>query len=255
MKKRTCTLWLTGLVALSLVPSCADFGSSQLEADDPELLGLAPEGDDGKADSISSTSTYYRARKDMRRCAYPACGGYFVKRVNQRTTRCVDGVYRNECYVSDILYSRLGLSDSALSAFADLVASGKAVVRGTYRVWYRDGRAFAKLGVTEGWRPATDRAPTGTFYRVRDNGVRCITFPCFSIHEAKLNSTISTNLSGVDLGSAGAPEDLTQKGYDQIFGTTSGLVIAGVNRTVPRAGPAGDGRELVASQFYFKVVP
>src|SRR5262245_38578394 len=30
-------------------------------------------------------------RRDMRRCMFPICGGYYVKRVNQETTRCVDG--------------------------------------------------------------------------------------------------------------------------------------------------------------------
>jgi hypothetical protein len=255
MTKRIWKLLFAGLLTLSLIPACGDLSGPELEADDPELQGLAPEGEDGKADSSYSTSTYYLVRRDLRRCVYPYCGGYWVHRVNQPTTRCVDGVYAAECYVSDILYTRLGLSARALPPFAEKVASGKAVVRGTFSTWYLSGHAFAKLQATEGWQAATDKVPTGTFYRAWDNGVRCITYPCFTIHEAKLNSTISTNLSGVNLENAGAPQDVTQKGYDQLFGRPQGLIIAGVNRTVPRAGPAGDGRALVASQFYFKVAP
>src|SRR5678815_3615 len=59
-------------------------------------------GDSPPADSLASTSTYYSIRADMRKCASPMCGGYFVRRVNQPLTRCANGKSQKECYVASI---------------------------------------------------------------------------------------------------------------------------------------------------------
>ncbi|WP_338115453.1 DUF6748 domain-containing protein [Nostoc sphaeroides] len=48
---------------------------------------------------------YYTVRRDFRRCASPICGGFFIKQNNLKATPCVDGVFRNECYVSSINWS------------------------------------------------------------------------------------------------------------------------------------------------------
>ncbi|HMJ26230.1 MAG TPA: DUF6748 domain-containing protein, partial [Pyrinomonadaceae bacterium] len=53
-------------------------------ANDQDSLEANP----AEPDSLSSTSTFYTVREDMRRCASPMCGGYFVKRVNLPLTRC-----------------------------------------------------------------------------------------------------------------------------------------------------------------------
>jgi hypothetical protein len=45
---------------------------------------------------------YYTVRRDFRKCVSPICGGYFIKQVNLKATPCVDGVFREECYVSAI---------------------------------------------------------------------------------------------------------------------------------------------------------
>ena len=49
--------------------------------------------------------------------------------------------------------------------------------------------------------------PAGTFYLVRDRGVRCIAFPCPTHQEAKLNSSFSRNIAGVNLEAAGLGEN------------------------------------------------
>src|ERR687895_188210 len=53
-------------------------------------------------DSLASTSSFYSFRRDLRRCAAPRCGGYFVKLVNQSRTRCADNRFQRECYVASI---------------------------------------------------------------------------------------------------------------------------------------------------------
>ena len=70
---------------------------------------------EARADSLSATSTYHQIHRDLRRCVFPLCGGYFVRRVNHRLTRCANGVYRAACYVAEADWSPLGLSDDELS--------------------------------------------------------------------------------------------------------------------------------------------
>src|ERR687898_992732 len=43
--------------------------------------------------------SYYTLRADLRRCASPMCGGFFVKLVNHGRTRCADGRNLTKCYV------------------------------------------------------------------------------------------------------------------------------------------------------------
>ncbi len=206
------------------------------------------------ADPIETTSTYVTIRPDARLCPSPACGGYWVKRVNLASTRCHDGVYRAECYVAAIDWSASGLSSSQAAAFQSEAAAGRGLIRGT--IVARSYSGFGSLGVlaaTEGWQAASTKAPSGTFFRLKDNGIRCITTPCFWIHEAKLNTATHTDLSSLDLSPAGASADKVQAAWAAL-GTTS-LLAAGTNVTVSREGPAGDGRRLVASQFYLKVKP
>src|SRR5687767_15636363 len=51
---------------------------------------------------LAGSGEYYLLRRDVRRCASPLCGGYFVKRVNQSRTRCANGRWMRECYVGEI---------------------------------------------------------------------------------------------------------------------------------------------------------
>jgi hypothetical protein len=48
----------------------------------------------------AQTSDFFTIREDLRKCASPMCGGYFVKRVNQPTTLCANGRNMSECYVA-----------------------------------------------------------------------------------------------------------------------------------------------------------
>ena len=57
---------LIGLFAFTLLPAC---GVEPGAVEDGAELAT----DDGKADAVASTSTYYTVRPDMRRCASPVC--------------------------------------------------------------------------------------------------------------------------------------------------------------------------------------
>jgi hypothetical protein len=192
-------------------------------------------------DSLANTSTFYTIRRDLRRCASPMCGGYFVKLVNQSRTRCANGRTMNECYVASIEWNGQPETDK-----------DGAVVRGSLSTRGDRRGKYGVLLAREVWLPAGDKESSGTFFRVRDRGIRCIAAPCETHHEAKLNASVSRNIAGVDLASAGAPENVIGDA-NQAMASPEGIIVAGVNTRV--TGPAGRSQMLKGSQFYLRAKP
>ena len=62
---------------------------------------------------------------------------------------------------------------------------------------------YAMLELSQVWSPGSGAATEpDVVYRVRDNGVRCITAPCFSFDARLVGRAPTTRLSDVDLSSA-----------------------------------------------------
>ena len=192
------------------------------------------EASEAVPDPLSGTSTFYSVREDRRRCMSPVCGGYFVKRVNLPLTRCADGRYMAECYVAEIDWNGQPQVDS-----------GRALLRGSLlaKTYDRFGNLGA-LRVTESWQAVSETQPLGSFYRVRDRGLRCITFPCPTHHEAKLNSISSQNIAGVNLGGASSAD------VSRAMTGPDGVIVAGDHAHV--TGPGGRSVELKAAQVYLR---
>jgi hypothetical protein len=205
----------------------------------PETAATNP---DGIMQDVFS-GDFYRVRPDFRRCAAPLCGGYWVALVNRPMTTCADGTPRRECYVARIDWASPGA----------VGAASVALVRGELQDRHFPG--FGPLGVlvaSDAWRAAGRGSATGTWYGLRDAGIRCFTTPCFSIDERTLNSPRTRRVSAVDLeGVDASPED-RRRGYDAVW-EEDGLIATGRNVTVRNAGPAGDGVTMVASQFFLKL--
>ena len=94
--------------------------------------------------------------------------------------------------------------------------------------------------------------PVGTFYLVRDRGIRCITFPCPTHHEAKLNSSFSRNIAGVNLERAGLGDNNAPVVNAAMTGP-DGVIVTGNDVVV--TGPGGRSFELKATQVYFRKKP
>jgi uncharacterized protein DUF6748 len=190
-------------------------------------------------DSLASTSTYFIVRRDVRRCASPLCGGYFVSRVNRPRTRCPDGRNMNECYVAEIEWN------------GHTEAQGqRTLVRGDLlSKFYRRFGQLGVLRVTETWEAGSGNAPTGEFFRVTDRGLRCITHPCLTHHEAKLNMTASREIAGAELNGTGATESRIGEALAAMTGP-GGILVSGSHRVV--TGPGGRAQTLQASQFYLR---
>lgn len=207
----------------------------------PEELDVEPDdadaivADDGKADSASSTYTYYSVRPDYRRCVAPLCGGYWVKKLNSSTA--------SEVYVAEMTFTRAGLDDYDRSLFS--VAG--SLVRGT--VGQKTFGSFGKLSVfsaSEVWAAGSpDATPTGTYYKLTDKNFVCAKAPCFNIASARINSSYRTTLSGL-AGSFTAEAGTALRTDDEIL-------VAGYNRTDRHAGWPRAGKVAEVSAWWTRV--
>jgi hypothetical protein len=204
-------------------------------------------------DDLAGRGSYFRVRRDVRRCASPLCGGYFVAELNQPVTPCRDGTSQAECYVAEVDWTRLGPEGPALDRFRNTLLDGMAVVRA--EVEPRVYGEFGDLGVlvvSEAWAAATATSPTGTFYRVYDTGLRCSTTPCFSLRADVLNAGDTEYLSGLDLAPVRAPAEQVALAEERL--RSSAILVAGTPRMVPQTEPGGRDYQLVAAQFYLRTL-
>jgi hypothetical protein len=210
---------------------------------------------DTSEEAITGTSVqYFRvvARDVFRKCAFPMCGGVYVSRVNFAKTKCIDGTWAKSCYVSEFDFGKLGLPAAQASNVLSEAQAGNVVVKAKFATKkYGKQLSSTILSVSAAWQSPTQIEPTGAFYSVTDSGIVCITSPCPTVHESKLNSTVKSNVTGLDLSATGLDEGQVSSVFSALGG--EGVVIAGKNVVAPEAGPAGDGKDLVASAVYFAV--
>jgi len=194
---------------------------------------------------------YYTARPDFRDCLSPLCGGIFVKSVNTRLTKCADGSSHEECYVAFPNWEKLGFDpfnlNPALYPYTPILLKGKLIPH-TYA-------GFGNLGefvATEAYRPATNNPAEGTFAALKNNGIVCITTPCFSIDEFVLNKEDTHVISGFDLNPVGASDKDVSIAYS-LFANNSALIVAGYDKNQQELH--GIGITFIANQFYLPIQP
>ncbi len=199
-------------------------------------LGLAPAGaseDEPAFAGPGSQEGYFSVVRDMRRCAWPRCGGYFVKKLNAEKTRCADGTRQSACYVVDV-------------AGADELPAG-SVVRGTLRAEsFGSFGVFGLMEAEETWTPYPrvpgtwwdGTMPEGKFYQVFDTGIRCIRWPCFSLGATLLNKQRTLTLSGL--------EGAELEAASLALGQGKKIVVRG------KLQNAGPGRVLRIQQLYLQ---
>src|SRR4051812_16630904 len=106
-------------LAFALVLATVACGGPDLESGDLGADGLMEEG-------LASPGTWFEARRDLRRCAAPPCGGWFVHAIGKRTTTCVVGSAASECYAAAMDLAGAGVELPA-SAAAEVVVRGRLV--------------------------------------------------------------------------------------------------------------------------------
>ncbi len=199
--------------------------------------------------NTSGDAQYFTARPDYRKCVSPLCGGYFVKAVNKKLTYCADGTRQSECYVASINYGAGTLAhEQSFSNRTPLLLLGS--------ISSAEFASFGKLGVftaKAAYKSATQTSATERFFSIENNGIVCISSPCFSYDQNILNSNSRTiSLSNINLEKTGASAELIQEAQT-LLANGETLLAAGRNRTYK--GFAGTGVEFVAQQFYVPIKP
>jgi hypothetical protein len=198
------------------------------------------------------SKTYFQVtRVDMRLCPSPLCGGVFVKQVNRKHMRCADGRIAMECHAAIVDWSALGLDPASEAWLNEDFGARRVLARGTLSNadpgW---GLEVPTLVVSDAWRGVTGNEPKGRFLGVVPSGIVCITYPCPTLLAIKLNRPSVRTLHDLDLAASGATADEIAQGLESLS-TGPGLLVSGSIRRIQ--GPAGTGRELVASELYTKV--
>jgi hypothetical protein len=176
----------------------------------------------------------YVVRVDPRLCPSPKCGGYWVAIANGARTRCQDGLRHPRCYVARAV--RPG--GRQLGGIPD-----GSLVRGAID----DGRDdFGVLLASAVYAPAGTAPVKGGFYRVVDNGIRCVRAPCFSFTSWTVNGRTRVLVSGVDLATARAEPSEVARGLAGLH-TENGLYAQGTFTS----GLDG-GRVLHATRFFLR---
>lgn len=228
--------------------ACLDSSSSdELETDDAAI------GDESKADHPGGTYTYYFVKADLRRCASPYCGGVFYRLANATKTVCLDGKKADTCYAANADYTKLGFGEYAMGKLSENMAFKEVLMRATIGSQKFPGVSgtFAKLNAKEAWLAQGPNATTGAgpLMKIEDSGVRCITTPCSSYREKKLNSSTTVNIAELQWNESGANDRLIGTAYDKMH--TDGLIVSGYRTTV--TGPGGEGKARSVTQFWFKL--
>ncbi|WP_394820815.1 DUF6748 domain-containing protein [Pendulispora albinea] len=237
----------TILVALSSILALAGCSAERAGDSDVEVSTNTQ-----LTDTNASSGFFVVTRKDVRRCASPMCGGWFVKRVNEAETRCADGTLQAECYVSSIELGNLGLSQEERDTTLAALTGGQGLVQATLT-----DTSFGTLDASNAWVGATGSTATGTFFLVADNGTRCVTTPCPSITASELNEPAGGETHNVlDVVLDRTPKPASQESLEaasQALATQEGLLVAG-SLLLPKCAPNTDcGPKVIASEFYLSV--
>lgn len=149
-------------------------------------------------ENIKDTQNYFEVRRDLRRCVWPLCGGYWISELNHRYTQCADGSYAQECYVAQIdLPVGVELQDGD-------VVHGYVATR-TYDGFEQD---FGAMEADFAYAPTLESNPEwGRYELVYDTGIRCITTPCPSQAIARVNRDWVRDAPSILFWGADAEED------------------------------------------------
>jgi hypothetical protein len=227
---------MRALLLLCLItPACSTDLDDDLAGEDHDL------GAPGKADAAGTEYTYWTVAANSR--------GYEVARVNRQGSPCVGGETAPTCPVDVIDWSESGLSESEVAEadVAAALAEGRVLLRGRIAGGAAEQGAVRFLA-EEVWVGTGE--PLGVFARVRDNGVRCISWPCATMTETKLNSALAADIAELDFGAGGASDDDAAAALEATF-ASDGLIVAGYRYTV--SGPSGRAKARTAFAFFTRV--
>lgn len=235
-------LLVTTSVVLASLAACA-----------PESPVETTEADDTEEAALSGDTVYVVTRQDMRKCAFPMCGGVFVKAVNKAKTKCLDGTKQAECYVAGLDLDAIGLSEQEDADLRAAATNGDVLLSGEIVKVTPEGfpNGYATLKTFKAFQAATDNEVTGSIYTLASSGITCIKAPCASLQASKLNSTSVKPVTDVDLSALGLSDEQASVYLTTAF--ESGLVVSG--KIVSKTTSIGKHKIFQVSQVFSTVEP
>ena len=251
---RTNIFTIAVAVAAALIPACATDSSTSTPGSD-ELAGEnGQDGESAKADAAHDEFGFMAVKKDGAfNCNTLNCTTYSLTRVNRTTVLCIDGQYHASCTVKGVDFSALSqatqtkVTDALQREAADPTIGTHVLVKGAFK----NNVDFVTFQATEVWLAQRQVGSTdGTFVRIFDNGVRCITAPCPTLTEERVNSNRSSGIEGLDFGitAKNTLEDAFERGLYAATSTADGLILAG-NRTTQPSGASSEKLRTVDQAF------
>lgn len=199
---------------------------------------------------------FYSARKDFRECLEPYCGGYFLMPLNDKNA--------SEHYVSEILWASMGLPDyidpigynEEGYLLEGTIVPAKKDIRPTLEplsIEFDDSYIlplpdmFVPKAV---YRPVGDAVKNGRYFSFKNNGILCITSPCFSFDADVINKDRTRAVSHYDFSVMDVSlADLETA--QTILANQQPLLVRGNIRT--EAFPFGPGKKMTIKRFYLPV--
>ena len=224
------------ILGSTLLAACATDAGGTTPGED-ELAG--DNGNDGsKVDEIAVQDTFviYTTQKNNtnKNKNHNSNTHVDLKNTNHTTTTSTDGSKSAACSVKYLDFSALGLTTTQAGTASDKLQASAAtpeigpqlLVRGKFVTTPTQSGDAVTFQVTELWQAQlADASTDGTFVMVRDAGIRCITAPCASLNENRLNSTRNLNIHGIDW-----PQDLSASLQSKIYDATTkvdGVILVG----------------------------
>ena len=178
---------------------------------DDELAGEQNDGEAAKADGVDTFGMFTAQKIGAFECnGAGSCTHVELIRANRSTTTCADGKTAASCSVRTLDFSKAGLSATKLTAVtAALQASASTpeigaqlLIKGVYVHGTNPsapGVDWVTFQVSDVWlAQLAGGTLDGTLVLVQDNNIRCITTPCPTVTETRINSTRAANTMGLD---------------------------------------------------------
>jgi hypothetical protein len=222
-----------------------------LSSADPEN-GFTDESATEDALTNPEAYTFFEVTRDLRKCAYPGCGGWFISRLNSGMTKCANGQSAPSCYTPVLDWSTADLIETQQAVLLAAAEEGavsdgvKGILRGRFARTNKTPRPdLGRFVIGEAWTAHNAATSDGGFVRVRDNGVRCFAPPCPSLTEMWLNNDAVTEIYGMDYSAADL-DDYQLSECAQALATSDGMLTAGYRYTWVENGQVAIGRTATA---------
>ena len=250
----------TIILGSSLFAACtASPGSPTTVLGTDELGGESNDGEAPKADGVDTFGIMTAQKVGAFECnGAGSCTHVTLARAGRSTAKCADANMHASCDVRTLDFSKLHLSATKLEAVTGKLQASAAtpeigpqlLVRGTYlhgKNPVSPGIDWVTFQVSELWVAQLDAGTLdGTFVMVRDRGIRCITAPCPTFAEARINSTRTANIEGLDWSDEQLADDTTAAIADKVYEAETqpdGVVVNGF-RTHSASGPVSTFRSV-----------